>query len=322
MAILAGIDILSQGLCLIGLVYAGSSIYIIVYSSTTIWAAVWSYFLLQKYLNIRQWLSVVVVVAGLGITALDTKSSGNGSGSGGVGDAVVGIVMILLGSFTHALTWVLIEKWTSQKKCQAESASERESRSGTVSGTRVSEWHSGSEEKSPPSVAAPELVCSLMGIFGCVFYSIWQVVYTIPRWDELVTAPIAAKGGNEWHICIAFMLLAFMGFLHAVSFYHLLGHVGSVATGVLKGVQSVAVLVLSHEAFCAIESSQCFNVYKGVSLVVVLSGVYFYSVSTEKSLNSSTSLSVEDSRHRYVPIDDLEKDSVDVSSKELTLEMI
>ena len=109
MAILAGIDILSQGLCLIGLVYAGSSIYIIVYSSTTIWAAVWSYFLLQKYLNIRQWLSVVVVVAGLGITALDTKSSGNGNGSGGVGDAVVGIVMILLGSFTHALTWVLIE---------------------------------------------------------------------------------------------------------------------------------------------------------------------------------------------------------------------
>jgi drug/metabolite transporter (DMT)-like permease len=266
MLLLAVIDIVSQGLCLIGLVYAGPSIYIIVYSSTTIWAAVWSYLLLNKALMWRQWVGIVTVVMGLSITAYDSKTT-TATSSSGKADALIGIVLILLGSFTHALTWVLIEKWTKLKQ-QPEPHT-------ALSSSDSKGAHRG-------GVAAPELVCSLMGVFGCVVYSAWQVLYTAPRWQQLVLAPIADKGGNVSHICAAFSLLAFMGFLHAVSFYHLLGHVGSVATGVMKGVQSVAVLLLSHEVFCSIEATQCFTRSKGVSLVVVLWGVFYYTAHTRK----------------------------------------
>ena len=274
MILLAIIDIVSQGLCLIGLVYAGSSIYIIIYSSTTIWAAIWSYFLLARQLICKQWSGIIIVVFGLSITAYDGKNSGSANSDNS--NIMIGIALILLGSSTHALTWVLIEKWTQQPN----------------------KSHTAAQN----DVVAPELVSSLMGLFGTIFYTAWQIVYTIPRWEELVLDPIAERDGNIWHILFAYVLLAFMGYLHAVSFYHLLGHVGSVATGVMKGVQSVAVLVLSHKAFCDIEYSQCFTIFKGCALVVVLSGVYIYMANTTKVTESS--LSTDDSSHKYERIRD------------------
>lgn len=295
MLALAVVDIFSQGLCLIGLVYAGSSIYIIVYSSTTIWAAVWSYFLLHKELISKQWVGIIMVVMGLSITAYDGKSTA--SASGGM-DVLVGISMIMLGSLTHALTWVLIEKWTQHPPSPVQEQVQVKKDQDSGAGGSVCP-----QKVSRKEVAAPELVCSLMGISGCLFYSAWQMVYTLPRWEELVLAPIEARQGDLKHIGIAYLLLAFMGFLHAVSFYHLLGHVGAVATGVMKGVQSVAVLLLSHEAFCGVERAQCFTVSKGVSLVVVLCGVFYYSAHTEKGQRDSAQT------HQYEAIGGPDSDS-------------
>jgi drug/metabolite transporter (DMT)-like permease len=310
MLLLAMVDIVSQGMCLIGLVYAGSSIYIIVYSSTTIWAAVWSYFLLQKELIFQQWLGIVIVVFGLSITAYDGKTSSTVSAKST--DTMIGILLIVLGSFTHALTWVLIEKWTKQRNEGHGSDS-----SGSCDSDIGVGGHAASAPRPAPAAlssaaaqtqaqAAPELECSLMGLFGCLFYSAWQLVYTLPRWEELVLRPIAERQGNLWHIAVAYSLLALMGFLHAVSFYHLLGHLGSVATGVMKGVQSVAVLVLSHAAFCGVESSQCFTAYKGVSLVVVLCGVFYYTANTmKKKQQGGDCIHANASRrHVYEPISD------------------
>jgi hypothetical protein len=51
---------------------------------------------------------------------------------------------------------------------------------------------------------------------------------------------------------------------------------GSTSTGLIKGVQSVAIFVVSHFAFCSVQQSQCFSMIKGVSLLIVLLGVYIY----------------------------------------------
>jgi hypothetical protein len=42
-------------------------------------------------------------------------------------------------------------------------------------------------------------------------------------------------------------------------------------------VQSVAVFIASHFAFCSSQKSQCFTVVKGMSLVAVMVGVVLYS---------------------------------------------
>jgi hypothetical protein len=54
--------------------------------------------------------------------------------------------------------------------------------------------------------------------------------------------------------------------------------VGSTTTGVLKGVISVIVFIISHFAFCSLQQSQCFSFGKGMSLVLVVLGVACYSV--------------------------------------------
>jgi drug/metabolite transporter (DMT)-like permease len=281
MLMLGVVDIVSQGLCMIGLVYAGSSIYIIIYSSTTIWAALWSYFLLQKQLLGKQWIGILIVVFGLSITAYDDNTSSTVSKKSD--DEMIGILLILFGSFTHALTWVLIEKWTKQRTNHRDTSNilDNNNDNNNINSSDDSASNSDSGVTGTSGdVAAPELVCSLMGVFGSLVYCTWQVVYTLPRWNNLVMAPIAARQGNLSTIMVAYLSLTLMGFLHAVSFYHLLGQLGSVATGVMKGVQSVAVMVLSHAAFCGVETSQCFTSYKGLSLVVVLFGVYFYMANT------------------------------------------
>lgn len=330
MFVLALVDIVSQGLCLVGLVYAGSSIFIIVYSSTTIWAAVWSFFLLKKKLICQQWVGILMVVFGLSVTAYDGKTSATGSSSNS--DAMLGIVLILFGSFAHALTWVLIEKWTQQPRSphflppQHHKHQHQHQSAPSPASYSIGDGGGGGDGAQitclPPSsptpaiasqVAAPELVCSLMGLGGCLFYSLWQLVYTLPRWNQLVLAPIAERGGDLRHICVAYALLSLMGFLHAVSFYHLLGQLGSVATGVMKGVQSVAVLVLSHEAFCSVESAQCFTVCKGVSLVVVLSGVFVYMAHTAKD---------KDEDYNTTPSDTIANRGVKLHSNQHQYELI
>lgn len=68
-----------------------------------------------------------------------------------------------------------------------------------------------------------------------------------------------------------------VNFIHAICFFNLLEIVGSTTTGVLKGVQSVLVFAISHFAFCAFQSSQCWSPEKGISLFIVVIGVIVYS---------------------------------------------
>lgn len=233
------IDMVSQGLCMLGLVYAGSSIYIVVYSGTTIWAAIFSRCLLNHELMWQQWLGVVVVVLGLSLTALDRSGT---STSNEFIEGKIGICLIVIGSVLHALTWVLIEKWTKY-------ATER---------------------------IAPEVMCTLMGLFGGFMYLLWQVVYTIPNYQTLIIDVIAAHNGRISVIATAYIFLIFVSFLHALTFYWLLGQVGCVDAGIMKGCQSVAVFVISHFAFCSVQASQCFTSHKATALVIVIVGVLIY----------------------------------------------
>ena len=106
----------------------------------------------------------------------------------------------------------------------------------------------------------------------------WQLVYTFPRWDTLISDEIAAHNGDFSIIAVTYVGLVVVNFVHGVCFFHMLKMVGSTTTGVLKGVISVLVFIISHFAFCSLQSSQCFSISKGLSLVVVVLGVACYSI--------------------------------------------
>jgi drug/metabolite transporter (DMT)-like permease len=233
------IDLCSGILCFTGLVSAGSAIFTVVYSSVTAWTAVFSWLFFGRELHYMQWSGVCLVMLGL-------VGSSLGSGSFGATDSEdvgIGILMILVGSMFHSLYYIVSESIL--------------------------------KDDNP---IAPEFLGSFQGLFGTVVFGLWQLLYTAPRWDVLITDEIAAHHGSVTQICVAYAGLIVVNFVHGVCLFHMLKTVGSTTTGVLKGIISVLVFVFSHYAFCSLQQSQCFNYAKGASLAVVVVGVLCYSV--------------------------------------------
>ena len=76
-----------------------------------------------------------------------------------------------------------------------------------------------------------------MGFAGVATFGLWQLLYTVPRAQELVFVQIAAHGGDTAAIGRAYLVLTLASLVHAVTFYHLVGHMGAVTAGVMKGCQ-------------------------------------------------------------------------------------
>lgn len=234
--ILSSLDIVSQYLNFSGLVNAGSLIFTVIYSSVTVYTAIFSYIFLNRQLHRMQWISVVIIM--LGLTA-----GGLGAAEIGGADVWLGVIQIFIGSMFHSLTYILSEFLL----------------------------------KSSIDPIVPEMLSTLIGVFGVIVFGLWQLIYTIPNYQILIIDNIALKGGNTHVIIATVIILIAVNFIHAVCFFNLLEIVGSTTTGVLKGVQSVLVFATSHFAFCSFQKSQCFTPEKGLSLLLVCIGVIVYS---------------------------------------------
>lgn len=228
-------DLISQFLNLFGLILAGSLLYSVIYASCTVWTALFSRILLNRRLHTMQWVGVVTVFTGLMCGVGGSIRDGN--------DTRLGVILILIGSMVHSLTYIVSEKLLAVV--------------------------------SDP--ISPEMLSSVMGFFGVLVYGAWQLIYTIPNFDRVVVNEIYSHHGSVAVIIVAFIALVLVNMLHALCFFNVISSAGATTTGILKGVQTVLVFLSSHFAFCSIQSSQCFTVAKGVSVVVVSVGVVLYS---------------------------------------------
>lgn len=100
-ALIAMFDLSAQAMNYTGSTLAGPTIFSIIYSSVTVWTAIFSFLLLQRRLSAFQWLGVVVVFGGLCIMGLQSVSLGK--------DVIHGSLLVFLGSCMHALTYVMSE---------------------------------------------------------------------------------------------------------------------------------------------------------------------------------------------------------------------
>lgn len=98
---IALIDICAQAMNYTGATMAGPTIFAIIYSSVTVWAALYSRLLLSRKMNYTQWGAVFVVFLGLLITAFNSVALGPG--------VFRGSCLVVFGSSLHAMTYVLSE---------------------------------------------------------------------------------------------------------------------------------------------------------------------------------------------------------------------
>ncbi|KAI9345596.1 hypothetical protein BDR26DRAFT_818175 [Obelidium mucronatum] len=104
-----------------------------------------------------------------------------------------------------------------------------------------------------------------VGMFSSLLTLIVMIAISIPT---LLTLPLF-----DSDVIFAHLILILSSLGHSVAYFQLVESTGGVATGVLQGLRAVLVFGLSHVWFCGRDEAQCFTTTKGISTVIVVSGV-------------------------------------------------
>lgn len=246
-------DVVATCINYVGASYAGPTIFSIVYSSVTVWTAIYSHFILKRILNRSQWLAIITVFGGLALTATDSLQLGQ--------SVMTGLLMVTVGSALHALTYVTSEivmdmghdSLTVQQNCAVQSST------------------------------------------GCTVFLLWELLYTLPRYDTVLGTPMKEAGTGVWMAVFILMSFGFANLIHSLTFFHTLLHFpgGATSAGVMKGLQAVLVFVVTHIVFCGKTGGEemCFSRIKSLSLLTVCGGVFWYGVATQNAREAAASSS-------------------------------
>jgi drug/metabolite transporter (DMT)-like permease len=261
---IAMVDLGAQALNYTGASLAGPTIFAVVYSSVTVWAAVFSRIFLHRSLNMWQWLAVVLVFGGLAITATNSVHLGP--------KVTRGTLLVFVGSAVHALVYVMSEAVMTVGK-ESERLTFRQN-------------------------------SAIQGAVACLALIGWQLVYTMTssRYEQLLLEPARAAGTTLGVAVAIFGGFMLANLIHSVSFYHTLAYYpgGATSAGVMKGLQAVLVFLAAHLLYCGRIGGQemCFTSSKFVSLCTVVGGVTLFGVATEISLSGGGSPRLTSSRRQ------------------------
>jgi drug/metabolite transporter (DMT)-like permease len=245
-ALIGSCEVAGNVLGVLGLIFAGSGLFQVVYASVVLFTALLSKIFLGRSPQPKQWAALFLITCGLAISAVGTSSSAKAVTTTPVADTtrdtLIGILLTLLCAIFYSSSYIIVE-WTL----------------------------------SSPDAPSERNVQAYAGLYGLTMISIYTLLHTIPNWDVLVVANVAAKKGQLSNVFIAYFTLALAGFLHSVSYFKLMSSVGAVSTGVLQSLRAVSVFGISSIAFCSTHSEQCVTNAKMMSMAIVCIGLVAYS---------------------------------------------
>jgi len=247
---LAIVDIVAQTLNYTGSTMAGPTIFAIIYSSVTIWCAVFSSCVLNRSMSLWQWVGVALVFSGLAITGLQSVDLGP--------QVFHGSALIMVGSALHALMYVFSE--------------------------HVMNGHGNDVASSTGPISALQY-CAVYGSTACLGYGLWQILYTIPNFNTLIWLPMQ-EANTSWGKAFTILCtITVTSFIHSVTFFHTVKYFpgGATSAGVMKALQAVLVFVATSWVFCGKigGSEMCFTMDKLLSLIIVVIGVLIFGKATE-----------------------------------------
>jgi drug/metabolite transporter (DMT)-like permease len=236
-------DICSTSLNYTGASLAGPTIFAIIYSSVTIWTAVFSQIFLGRIMSCWQWLNVLIVFVGLTLTATDSLTLGK--------DVARGSMMVFVGSAMHALTYVMSEAIMTRG----------DDKLSVQQNTGIQ-----------GSVAAGAF------LFWQLFYTLPHLEKKV--WEPMQDAGTAISYAVSLLVLFGLAnLVHSITFFHTLLNFP----GGATSAGVMKGLQAVLVFVFTHIFYChkVGGSEMCFSSAKMLSLFTVCGGVLGYGYATE-----------------------------------------
>mmetsp|Transcript_12201 Transcript_12201/g.21152 ORF Transcript_12201/g.21152 Transcript_12201/m.21152 type:complete len:356 (-) Transcript_12201:155-1222(-) len=239
----AAIDIIAQTMNYSGATMAGPTIFAIVYSSVTIWCALLSRILIKREMTNLQWLSVIIVFAGLGVTGLSSLDLGP--------EVTSGTALVAFGSALHALMYVLSEVIMNHGR-EVISAKKYCAVYGTVACSGYFLWQMFYTRRH-----FEELILEPMRQAGTTNGYALSILFAIALMSMLHSVT----------------------FFHTVKYVP----GGSTSAGVLKALQAVFVFAATSLAFCHRFGGEemCFTINNMLSLCIVVAGVVLFGKATE-----------------------------------------
>jgi drug/metabolite transporter (DMT)-like permease len=251
-AIVALVDICAQGLNYTGASLAGPTVFAIIYSSVTVWTAVFSKLFLGRSLTQWQWAAVFVVVCGLSLTATDSRQLGP--------DVARGTLLVLVGSLLHGSTYVMSEAIMT----------------------------ASAEQLTPRQNAAIQgsIACAGLGLWQ-IAVTLPQFDLRIREPMQQAGTTVSAA----LCILVAFGIantVHSVTFSHTLKYFP----GGATSAGVMKGLQAVLVFVAAHFVYCGRVggAEMCFTTTKFLSLVTVTGGVVAFGVLNERNSQGYTAI--------------------------------
>lgn len=257
-------DTVAASLNYAGASMCGPTIFSIIYSSVTVWTAVFSQICLGRRMDFCQWASVMLVFGGLALTATDSLQ---------LGEAVIqGCALVLFGSGMHAMTYILCEAIMTVGD-ETLSVAQNCGIQATIATIVIGLWQliytvpNWQETIGDPTVAANTTL--FWATLLLVAFSFLNWVHSVTFYETLVHFPG-----------------------------------GATSAGVMKGLQAVLVFLLTHLLFCGKTGGDelCFTKSKFLSLVTVVGGVICYGMTTQRkqsiSKGTATAIGDESSRRR------------------------
>jgi len=111
-------------------------------------------------------------------------------------------------------------------------------------------------ESEPDGSISEEMACCAGSFINSVLFTVWTLIYTVPRWEESVTS--YAKPGEGGYMLIGYIMYGCMVALHSLSFWFSINKLGTVPTAVAKGAQQAGVFVFSHVIYCHLDKNEVY----------------------------------------------------------------
>jgi len=139
-------------------------------------------------------------------------------------------------------------------------------------------------QKNAPT---PQKLQTVDGIYVALLVTSYLFAYTVPNFKVLVMDSVEKQGGNWLLIIITYIVLVLSGFGHSLTYFRLLGSVGAVSTGILNSLRAISVFGISAWLFCDSHANQCFTTNKGISAIMVICGILYFTRVTASQSNAS-----------------------------------
>ena len=304
------LDILGYYFHILGLRYAGSALFQVIYSSVVIWAAILSRLLRGKQhnnqLNRYQVIGICIVLFGLIYSTVaehiqpenlspwltylfpSVKSSSS--------DFVTTTIDTKNAPNHHqGAATIDIEGAGNDKEDTSASLSSISSAATIANATKRWEILLGMifsllssltyatvyaiaeclmAQPNPPS---PKYVAKYIGFGISVVLFIYILFFTLPRYQDILQHVQEIQFISWPTIFFCYFLMMMSAAVHSITYYQLMYSLGAIAAGIMQSARAVGVFIIAGFIFCSYQESQCFTISRGIATLFVIGGILFYS---------------------------------------------